>query len=490
MGAAIEVERVLGELGETPFEPLKEEQEEGTEETIMEKQVTALNETLVNFFKGTVCNPEASSSSTVIGGCQICKGGDHLATTCPRLNEARPKCAKCGMPHRTENCGVKCTYCSGLGHFEDRCWKKPKDGRSHSGATNFLEVLLNDEAATLQQLNKLCGSENLFSHTRVPRRRVPVEVAVGGADPTPQTVGDGLGADRDAVVRSKILSHFIKGKISFSPMETILMIPGELEHCLVKLARRRRDSETNENQVSMVSAIPTLRKICINKTHRSKTLHLLVEINNYIVEGLVDTGASMSIMATAIVRELGMMHLVTGSETYKTASGVITQALGRIDEIPVKVGGVQCTMTFMVVDTDNYDVLLGLDFLIKIGAIVDVEQGLIQVRHGPSANVEVLPLTMVNLLQRINSETLMREPATIWQSTSTSDNPDWETDQDRAIAIKDDAATTSYSDTSTDGSEHGESVSNPLRQIDHEDEFGDNEFEKLVTSRGCQRFCN
>ncbi len=81
-------------------------------------------------------------------------------------------------------------------------------------------------------------------------------------------------------------------------------------------------------------------------------------------------------------------------------------------------------MTFMVVDTDSYDVLLGLDFLIKIGAIVDVERGLIQVRHGPGANVEVLPLTMVNLLQRINSETLMRESATIWQSTSTSDNPD------------------------------------------------------------------
>jgi predicted aspartyl protease len=89
-----------------------------------------------------------------------------------------------------------------------------------------------------------------------------------------------------------------------------------------------------------VSVVPTLRKICINKTHRSKTLHLLVEINNYIVKGLVDTRASMSVMAAAVVRELGMMHLVTGSETYKTASGVITQALSRIDEIPVKVGGV------------------------------------------------------------------------------------------------------------------------------------------------------
>jgi len=379
VGAEIKVERVLGELGETPFELLKEEQEEGIEETIMEKQVTALNETLVNFFKGTVRNPEASSPSIVIGGCQICKGGDHLSTTCPRLNEAWPKCAKCGMLHRTKNYGIKCTFCTSLGHSEDRCWKKPKDGKSHSGASNFLEVLLNDEAATLQQLNKLCGSENLFSHTRVPRRRVHVEVTARGAELTPQTVGDGLGANRDATVRSKILSHFIKGKISLSPMETILMIPGELEHLesLVKLARRRRDSKANENQVSMVSIVPTLKKICINKTHRSKTLHLLVEINNYIIEGLVDTGASMSVIATVVVRELGMMHLVTGSETYKIASRVVTQALGRIDEIPVKVKGVQCTMTFMVVDTDNYDVLLGLDFLIKIGAIVDVERGLI-----------------------------------------------------------------------------------------------------------------
>ncbi len=67
----------------------------------------------------------------------------------------------------------------------------------------------------------------------------------------------------------------------------------------------------------------------------------------------------------------------------------------------------QCTMTFMVVDTDNYDMLFGLDFLIKIGAVIDLERGLIQVRHGPGTNVEVLPLTMVNMLQKLNSETLL-----------------------------------------------------------------------------------
>jgi predicted aspartyl protease len=488
VGAATELERVLGELGETPFEPLKKEQEEGIEGTIMEKQVIALNDMLINFFKGTIHNPEASSPSAVFGRCQICKGGDHLVTTCPRLNEAQPKCAKCGMPHRTENCGVKCTFCTGLGHSEDRCWKKPKEGKSHSRTTNFLEVLLNDEAATLQQFNKLCGNENLFFYTRVPRRRILVDVASGGVEPTPQIVGDGVGADRDAAVRSKILAHFIKGKISLTPMETILMIPGELEHLksLVKLARRRKDSEAMENQVSMESAVPALKKICINKTHRSKILHFLVEINNYVVEGLVDTGASMSIMAATIVRELGMMHLVTGSETYKTASGVVTQALGRIDEVPMKVGGVQCIMTFMVVDTDSYDVLLGLDLLIKIGVIVDVERGLIQVRHGPGANVEVLPLTMVNLLHRMNSEALVDEATTILKNTHINDNSAWMPDHDSTIMPGVDDASTSESETSIDGSEHCEWDSHQLKQIDCEDEFKDTELEDLVESEGSQ----
>ncbi len=78
-------------------------------------------------------------------------------------------------------------------------------------------------------------------------------------------------------------------------------------------------------------------------------------------------------------------------------------------------------MTFMVIDTDSYDVLFGLDFLIKISATVDVERSLIQVRHGPWANVEVLPLTMVNLLQRMNLETLVRDAITILKNTHISD---------------------------------------------------------------------
>jgi len=247
----MEVERVLGEPGETPYESLPEEHEEETSESNVENHVVTLNNTFINLFKGNSHDPTSSSSSTIFGACQLCKGGDHMATTCPRLNEARPKCAKCNMPHRTENCGIKCTFCTGLGHSEDKCRKKPKDGKSATGATIFLKVLFDDGATTEQQLDKLCGNENLFSYTRVPRIKTPVDVAPGGVAPIPEAEREGVGVNRDASVRSKILSHFIKGKIPLSPMETILMIPGELEHLesLVKLARRKRDSETTENQV-------------------------------------------------------------------------------------------------------------------------------------------------------------------------------------------------------------------------------------------------
>jgi hypothetical protein len=55
-----------------------------------------------------------------------------------------------------------------------------------------------------------------------------------------------------------------------------------------------------------------------------------VEISNNLIEGLVNIGASMSIIIVAIIQELGIMHPVCSSKSYKIASSVVTQALGRI----------------------------------------------------------------------------------------------------------------------------------------------------------------
>lgn len=61
----------------------------------------------------------------------------------------------------------------------------------------------------------------------------------------------------------------------------------------------------------------------------------------------------MFIMATSVVQELGIMHLVTSSKFYKIILGVVTQPLGKVNEICTRVGKIYCFVTFMIIDTNN-----------------------------------------------------------------------------------------------------------------------------------------
>jgi hypothetical protein len=200
--------------------------------TTIEKQIIALNESFINFFKGTsssVGNPYSKASSSSV--CQICKSSDHIATMCPYIGNMKLKCAKCGLPHKMENCRVKCGYCYGMRHIENKCWKQGKDGKTTSTSNNYLEVLVNDEEATLEQLNMLCGTKyDIFSRARIPTRRLPVEI------PNVEITNEGetkcINFAMNPIVDSKILHHFIKGKIYLFLMETTLIVLGELEDCM------------------------------------------------------------------------------------------------------------------------------------------------------------------------------------------------------------------------------------------------------------------
>ncbi len=140
----------------------------------------------------------------------------------------------------------------------------------------------------------------------------------------------------------------------------------------------------------------------------------------------------------------------------------------------------------MVVDTDSYDVLLGLDLLIKIGAIVDVEQGLIQVRRGPGADVEVLPLIMVNMLQRSGSVTgdhhddcVQRQAPGI---TGVRRGASYLSRQDTDEQL---AELESESDS---GSSKGSNEENQAGvTVEGESEFGNTELEDLVSKEGPQQ---
>jgi hypothetical protein len=67
-------------------------------------------------------------------------------------NFDRLKCGKCVRGwHKIENYGLKCSYCFGLGHIKECCWKS--NGKIFATFANYLEVLVNDEEATLVELN-------------------------------------------------------------------------------------------------------------------------------------------------------------------------------------------------------------------------------------------------------------------------------------------------------------------------------------------------
>jgi hypothetical protein len=59
---------------------------------------------------------------------------------------------------------------------------------------------------------------------------MPVEVTPAAFGLTADATIERAGANREESVKSRILSHFVKGKVSLTPMEIVMMIPGELEH--------------------------------------------------------------------------------------------------------------------------------------------------------------------------------------------------------------------------------------------------------------------
>lgn len=75
----------------------------------------------------------------------------------------------------------------------------------------------------------------------------------------------------------------------------------------MNLTQKKQDGGLKLVNVFKAKGTLTMHKICINKNHCSKTLHLLVEVNNHLVEGLIDTWTSMFIMTTIVVRDLGIM---------------------------------------------------------------------------------------------------------------------------------------------------------------------------------------
>jgi len=80
--AATEIERVLGELRETPYESMKEEQDEITfGKSIIDQQLHILNEMFINFLGKGIngkTGPSTTFSTTTNNCCQLCHTKEYI----------------------------------------------------------------------------------------------------------------------------------------------------------------------------------------------------------------------------------------------------------------------------------------------------------------------------------------------------------------------------------------------------------------------------
>jgi hypothetical protein len=91
--ATTKIKRVLGDLAETPYDPLKEEKgEDVIGESSTYKQLSMLNETLIHFFReSSNRNGTSVSSSGSASSCQLCQVENHTVVACPKHNDLQPK---------------------------------------------------------------------------------------------------------------------------------------------------------------------------------------------------------------------------------------------------------------------------------------------------------------------------------------------------------------------------------------------------------------
>lgn len=126
-----------------------------------------------------------------------------------------------------------------------------------------------------------------------------------------------------------------------------------------------RSSSSVENQIP-ISNYSLFNKVLQIDTRVHKCPHLKVRIMSEEIEGLADTGASLSVISSVkLIQKLGLsIHPLKLQIT--TADGTPYQCLGYVN-LPVSYQSTTQVLPTIVVPEMKKDLILGVDFLNKFG---------------------------------------------------------------------------------------------------------------------------
>jgi hypothetical protein len=104
-------------------------------------------------------------------------------------------------------------------------------------------------------------------------------------------------------------------------------------------------------------------------------LFLDLQINNHSIRVIVDTGAQISLLPISFAQKC-QVHYLIDERCQTTTIGIgVQKSIGRIHSLPLNIGGCVFTNPFVVVDGPLQAPLLGVDWLLKNRAVIDLSTG-------------------------------------------------------------------------------------------------------------------
>jgi predicted aspartyl protease len=93
-------------------------------------------------------------------------------------------------------------------------------------------------------------------------------------------------------------------------------------------------------------------------------------LNGNKVSFAIDSGATMSILSYKTAEKLGI-EAKESNFKIKMANSIITNAIGITDELEINIQGHYCRLQFLVINHEDNDALLGLDWLVMTEASIN-----------------------------------------------------------------------------------------------------------------------
>jgi predicted aspartyl protease len=104
-------------------------------------------------------------------------------------------------------------------------------------------------------------------------------------------------------------------------------------------------------------------------------------LNGFRIDGLIDTGAQLSIISKELVGKCHIFHLIDKRYRSKAYGIGVQQIIGKIHIIAIEIKGYRMNISLMVVETfhSNY-ILIGQDFLKHYKCLIDCSDNTINFR--------------------------------------------------------------------------------------------------------------